>query len=44
MWDRVPGTVAGTIKDAYAAEMFSYLELGTDRRNAHWIMKDITES
>jgi len=44
MWDRVPGTVAGTIKDAYAAEMFSYLELGTGRRNAHWVMKDITES
>jgi hypothetical protein len=44
MWDRVPGTAPGTIKDAYAAEMFSYLELGTDRRNAHWIMKDITES
>lgn len=44
MWDRVPGSVAGTIKDAYAATMFSYLDLGTDRRNAHWVMRDITES
>lgn len=44
MWDRVPGSVAGTIKDAYAASMFSYLELGTSRRNSHWVMKDITES
>lgn len=44
MWDRVPGSVAGTIKDAYAATLFQYSELGTDRRNAHWIMKDITES
>lgn len=44
MWDRVPGSVAGTIKDAYAATMFQYSELGTDRRNAHWVMKDITES
>lgn len=44
MWDRVPGSVAGTIKDAYAATMFSYLELGTDQRNAHWVMRDITES
>lgn len=44
MWDRVPGSVAGTIKDAYAASMFSYLDIGTDRRNAHWVMKDITES
>jgi hypothetical protein len=44
MWDRVPGSVAGTIKDAYAATMFQYSELGTDRRNAHFVMKDITES
>jgi hypothetical protein len=44
MWDRVPGTVAGTIKDAYQATMFQYSELGTDRRNAHFVMKDITES
>lgn len=44
MWDRVPGSVAGTIKDAYAATMYSYLELGTDRRNAHFKMLDITES
>ena len=44
MWDRVPGSVAGTIKDAYAATMFQYAELGTDRRNAHFVMKDITES
>lgn len=44
MWDRVPGSVAGTIKDAYQATMFQYSELGTDRRNAHWVMKDITES
>lgn len=44
MWDRIPGTVAGTIKDAYQATMFQYSELGTDRRNAHFVMKDITES
>jgi hypothetical protein len=44
MWDRVPGSVAGTIKDAYAATMFQYSELGTDRRNAHFVMQDITES
>jgi len=44
MWDRVPGSVAGTIKDAYAATMFQYSELGTDRRNAHFVMNDITES
>jgi hypothetical protein len=44
MWDRVPGSVAGTIKDAYAATLFQYSELGTDRRNAHFVMKDITES
>jgi hypothetical protein len=44
MWDRVPGSVAGTIKDAYAATMYQYSELGTDRRNAHFVMKDITES
>jgi hypothetical protein len=44
MWDRVPGTVAGTIKDAYSATMFQYSELGTDRRNAHFVMRDITES
>lgn len=44
MWDRVPGSVAGTIKDAYGATMFQYSEIGTDRRNAHFVMKDITES
>jgi len=44
MWDRVPGSVAGTIKDAYAATMYQYSELATDRRNAHFVMKDITES
>ena len=44
MWERVPGSVAGTIKDAYQATMFQYSELGTDRRNAHFVMKDITES
>ena len=44
MWDRVPGSVAGTIKDAYGATMFQYSELGTDRRNAHFVMNDITES
>lgn len=44
MWDRVPGSVAGTIKDAYAATLFQYSELGTDRRSAHWVMQDITES
>jgi hypothetical protein len=44
MWDRLPGSVAGTIKDAYGATMFQYSELGTDRRNAHFVMNDITES
>lgn len=44
MWDRLPGSVAGTIKDAYGATMFQYSEIGTDRRNAHFVMNDITES
>jgi hypothetical protein len=37
-WDRVTG------KDAYAAMMFQYSELGTDRRNAHFVMRDLNES
>lgn len=44
MWERVPGSVSGTIKDAYMATMFQYSELGTDRRNAHFLLGDITES
>lgn len=44
MWEKVPGSVAGTVKDAYSATMFQYSELGTDRRNAHFVMKDIIES
>ena len=38
MWDRVQG------KDAYAGTMYQYSELGTDRRNAHFVMRDITEA
>lgn len=44
MWDRVPGSVAGTYKDAYAATMFQYSEIGTDRRNAHFLFTDLIES
>lgn len=36
-WQRVIGF------DAYAATMYQYSELGTHRRNAHGVIKDITE-
>jgi hypothetical protein len=36
-WQRVIGY------DAYAATMYQYSELGTHRRNAHGVIKDITE-
>lgn len=44
MWYRVPGSTAGTMKDAYGATLFQYTELGTDRRNAHFKILDITEA
>lgn len=37
MWSRVSGY------DAYEARMFQYSEIGVHRRNAHFVMKDITE-
>jgi hypothetical protein len=37
-WDRVVN------KDAYAAMMFQYSQLGTDRRNAHFRISDLTEA
>jgi hypothetical protein len=36
-WARVPN------RDAYEATMYQYSELGTHRRNAHFVIKDITE-
>ena len=44
MWVRVPGSVAGTWKDAYSATMFQYSELGTDRRNVHFKIDHLTEA
>lgn len=44
MWDRLPGSTLGTIKDAYGATMYQYSELGTDRRNAHFLFGDLIES
>jgi hypothetical protein len=38
MWERVSGY------DAYSAIMYQYSELGTQRRNAHAVLKDITEA
>ena len=38
MWQRVVGY------DAYEATMFQYSEIGTHRRNAHGVLKDITEA
>ena len=38
MWLRDPN------KDAYTATLYQYSELATDRRNAHFVIKDITES
>ena len=37
-WDRVVN------KDAYAAMMFQYSNMGTDRRNAHFRISDLTEA
>lgn len=37
-WSRVPN------KDAYEATLFQYSELATHRRNAHFVIKDITEA
>lgn len=44
MWQRVVavGGVAGNY-DAYEATLYMYAEIGTHRRNAHWVMRDITE-
>lgn len=44
MWVRIPGDAAGTWKDGYAATMFQYSQLGTDRRNVHFKIADLTES
>ena len=44
MWVRIPGTAAGTWKDAYSATMFQYSEIGSDRRNVHFLMDHITEA
>jgi hypothetical protein len=43
MWVRVPGSTAGTWKDAYSATMFQYSEIGSDRRNVHFKIADLTE-
>lgn len=37
MWSRISGF------DAYEATMFSYMELGTHRRNTHGVIQDVTE-
>ena len=44
MWQRVVavGGVAGNY-DAYEATMFQYAEMGTHKRNAHAVLKDLTE-
>lgn len=42
MWQRKV-TSAGTF-DAYNATMYIYNQLGTDKRNAHAVLQDITES
>lgn len=42
MWQRKIGT-AGNY-DAYNATMYIYNQLGTDKRNAHAVIQDITES
>ncbi len=43
-WVRVPGSVSGTWKDAYAATQYMYTEVATDRRNAHFKIADVTEA
>lgn len=44
-WQRVVGVSSGTVNyfDAYTAMMYKYCNLGTHRRNAHGIIKDLTE-
>lgn len=44
IWKIVPGSTAGTVKDAYMAYMHQYSELGTDRRNVHFKMEKVTEA
>lgn len=44
MWVRTPGTTGGTWKDAYSATMYQYSQMGTDRRNVHFVIKDLTEA
>lgn len=41
MWQRVI-TSSGEF-DAYSARMYQYMEIGTHRRNAHAVLKDLTE-
>jgi hypothetical protein len=36
-WQQVPN------QDAYSATLQRYMELATDRRNAHGVIRDITE-
>jgi hypothetical protein len=43
MWFPVLGTVAGTWKDAWSATLYQYSQLGTDRRNVHFVIRDLTE-
>lgn len=44
MWVRIPGDTSGRWKDGYSATMFQYSELGTDRRNVHFKIADLTEA
>lgn len=44
IWRPVLGSANGTWKDAYAAIMYQYSELGVDRRNVHFKMTNITEA
>jgi hypothetical protein len=43
MWQRVNGTAAQSIRDAYSATNFQYSELGTDRRGGHFQIQDLIE-
>lgn len=42
MWQRVIGA-GGTYYDAYNAIMYKYFQMGTNRRNTHGVMRNITE-
>jgi hypothetical protein len=42
MWQRVIGA-GGTYYDAYNAIMYKYAQIGTNRRNTHGAMRNITE-